>query len=201
MTRAALGLCLACSAGPVLAAQAPTWVVAPRYSSATSFTLFAARIASRWLVAEELSVALHSDEWALAVGAGPRFQIPHADILTIAGPLVVKGGVWYAAVFVAPALHLGRLANTGTLELFFPVTPGEHFVYEFSHVRVLGAVTAWAQAGVFYHMVKSAGDRAEEEIGPSLRLRVSPRLKVTADGAWGLHATPSEVVLTLQWET
>ena len=190
----ALGL-----AGRALAAQGAAWVVAPRYHSASNVTLFAGRIATRWLVAEELSVALHDNDWALAVGAGPRFQTPHADILAIAGPVVATGNAWYAGVYIVPGLHADPLSTTGTLELFFPITRGERFVYELSHVRILARMTGGFQGGVFYHLVKSADDPAEEEIGPSVRLRFAPGFTLTVDGAWGLRGQPSEVVVTVQW--
>jgi hypothetical protein len=32
-------------------------------------------------------------------------------------------------------------------------------------------------------------------------LRLAPGFKLTADGAWGLHGAPNEVIVTLQWES
>ncbi len=192
--------CVAALAGTHLSAQSVFWIVAPRYSSATSFTLFAGRIAPHWVAAEELSLPLHSSDWALAVGVGPRLQIPPADILVIVGPVAAAGNAWYAGAYISPTIHAGRITGSGTLELFFPVTAGKHFVYEFSHVRVLATVDSRSQAGLFFHEVKEVGDPADQEVGPSVRMRVAPALKVTADAAWGIHDTPSEIVLTLQWE-
>jgi hypothetical protein len=183
----------------VAAQSATTWVVAPRYGSAGEAALFAARIAPHWVVGEELTVAVHSGDKALAVAAGPRLTSSVVSVIIIAGPVIASGS-WYAGLYVAPAVHVGQVAATGTLEFFVPATSGARFVYEVSHARLLVPVGARWHGGAFFHLVKSAGDAADRELGASLRLRVRPGLMVTADGARGLGATPSEVILSVQWE-
>jgi hypothetical protein len=181
-------------------AQSPTtWVVAPRYGSAGEAALFAARIAPHWVVGEELTIAVHSGDKALAVAAGPRLTSSAVSVIIIAGPVIASGS-WYAGLYFAPAVHVGQVAATGTLEFFIPATTGARFVYEVSHARLLVRVGSGWQGGAFFHLVKSAGDAAQRELGASLRLRIKPDLTVTADAARGLGGTPSEVILSMQWE-
>ncbi len=142
---------------------------------------------------------MHSGDKALALAAGPRLTGSAASVIVIAGPVTALGS-WYAGLYVAPAVHVGAAAATGTLEFFFPVTAGARFVFEVSHARLLVPVGSRWRGGAFFHLVKSAGDAADRELGGSLRLRVGSGLTVTVDGARGLGKTPSEVILTVQRE-
>jgi hypothetical protein len=183
-----------------LAAQSATWVVAPRYGSAGEAALFAARIAPHWVIGEEFTVDVHSGDKALALAAGPRITGAAVSLIVIGGPVTASGGDWYAGLYVAPAVHAGPIAATGTLEFFFPITTSARFVFEVSHARLLVPMGSRWRGGAFFHMVKSAGDPADSELGGSLRLRAGSGFTVTADGARGLGKTRSEVIVTVQRE-
>jgi len=187
------------AAAPLAAQSVTTWVVAPRYGSAGEAALFAARIAPHWVIGEELTAQVPAGGAALAVAAGPRLAGSAVSLIVIGGP-VIAAGSWYAGLYVAPAVHVGPAAATGTLEFFFPATSGARFVFEVSHARLLVPVGSRWRTGGFFHLVKSAGDAADRELGGSLRLRVTSSLTVTADGARGLGKTPSEVIMSVQRE-
>jgi hypothetical protein len=181
------------------ASAPPTWVVATRYHTAGDATLLAAVAYQRWAVAEECTIDVHSGEWALTVATGPRLQFSESSVGVLGGP-VISAGKWYGGVFIAPSILEWGLEVSGTIEMFFPITPGSGFRYEISHARLLAhPAKAW-RVGAFLHLVKSAGESMHLEVGPSVRLKACPRVTVTADGGWGVGATPSELVLSTRLE-
>ncbi len=200
--------CMLSSAPQTAAAQAPpgrssgaaTWLLAPRYATAGEAALLAGRISPRWAIVEEFTFDVHSSEWSLGVATGPQFHMGQSRFIVIVGPVTGSGSSWYAGLYVAPTVPLWRLTASGTIELFFPVTAGARFEYEVSHARLLATLTPRLRAGGFFHLVKSVGDPARVELGPSLRVGVAPDLKFTVDAAHGLANTPSEIILSAQWE-
>lgn len=184
-------------AGAQAPAAAATYVVEARYSTTGAWAFPSARIAPHWAIADELT--FHPGSWALAVGAGPRFEGSGGGVIFLAGPVVASGD-WYAGLFVAPSAHLGRFTASGTFEFFFPFERADAFSWELSHARLFWAVTPRVRLGAFLQATQTAGEPLQPELGPTVRIRIIPGLDVIADAAAGLANAPGEGIVTLQWE-
>jgi hypothetical protein len=191
-----LGL-IALLALPLQAQGQTTWLLAGRYSSASGAALISGRIGNRWAVVDELTT--NTGQWALAVGAGPRFAGAYAGVLVLAGPADISGQ-WYAGLFVAPSTRLGRFSAGGTFEFFFPASTGAVFAYELSHARAFFALGPRLRVGTILQVVQVAGERPRTELGPSLSFQLGLGFRIVADAAFGLGGAPSQSILSLQWE-
>lgn len=173
-------------------------MVAPRYASDGEGAVFAGRIRSDWVAAEQFTFDVRKHGWGLGVGAGPRFSLGPVHFLVLAGPFVNLPS-WYAGVFIAPSYQAGRISAGGTIELFAPLTHGAVAEYELSHARAFYRVGTRIKFGGFFHLVRAGANWAHVETGPSLRVSLRDGVTVTGDAAKGFAHTPSFVLITFEW--